>query len=175
MRSNLRVSGRVTAFSSTWNPPRKRTRQIRHNCVRKCLVNASTQAGLSLRKKESRRGKEMRGVARYCEPFVEYSPREQQSRSPRKFTTVLCRTSIRLRGERSTASPVSNLSISQPTAAKVGAMSPMRLLRFHDGGSQDRMGYPQVVHFRHLQTADFISKLAHSVQSRMLYPNSVIA
>src|SRR6059058_4403689 len=69
-------------------------------------------------------------------------------RSPRKFTTVLCRTSIRLRGERSTASPVSNLSISQPTAAKVGAMSPMRLLRFHDGGSQDRMGYPQVVHFR---------------------------
>src|SRR5438874_13355212 len=27
-------------------------------------------------------------------------------------------------------------------------MSPMRLLRFHDGGSQDRMGYPQVVHFR---------------------------
>ncbi len=54
-------------------------------------------------------------------------------------------------------------------------MSPMRLLRFHDGGSQDRMGYPQVVHFRHLQTADFISKLAHSVQSRMLYPNSVIA
>src|SRR5207245_1759079 len=120
----------------------------------------------------------MRGVARYCEPFVEYSPREQQSRSPRKFTTVLCRTSIRLRGERSTASPVSpavNLSISQPTAARVGAMSPMQLLRFHDGGSQDRMGYPQVVHFRHLQTADFISKLRHSVQSRMLYPNSVIA
>ena len=117
----------------------------------------------------------MRGVARYCEPFVEYSPREQQCRSPRKFTTVLCRTSIRLRGERSTASPVSNLSISQPTAAKVGAMSPMRLLRFHDGGSQDRMGYPQVVHFRQLQTADFISKLTHSVQSRMLYPNSVIA
>jgi len=30
----------------------------------------------------------MRGVARYCEPFVEYSPREQQCRSPRKFTTV---------------------------------------------------------------------------------------
>src|SRR5438105_11277849 len=50
----------------------------------------------------------MRGVARYCEPFVEYSPREQQCRSPRKFTTVLCRTSIRLRGERSTASPVSS-------------------------------------------------------------------
>src|SRR5438094_10108300 len=24
--------GRITAFSSTWNPPRKRTRQIRHNC-----------------------------------------------------------------------------------------------------------------------------------------------
>jgi len=55
----------------------------------------------------------MRGVARYCEPFVEYSPREQQSRSPRKFTTVLCRTSIRLRGERSTASPVSSGSKSQ--------------------------------------------------------------
>src|SRR5438876_6748434 len=71
--------------------------------------------------------------------------------------------------------PAVNLSISQPTAARVGAMSPMQLLRFHDGGSQDRMGYLQVVHFRHLQTADFISKLRHSVQSRMLYPNSVIA
>jgi len=71
--------------------------------------------------------------------------------------------------------PAVNLSISQPTAARVGAMSPMRLLRFHDGGSQDRMGYLQVVHFRHLQTADFISKLTHSVESRMLYPNSVIA
>jgi hypothetical protein len=64
--------------------------------------------------------------------------------------------------------PAVNLSISQPTAARVGAMSPMRLLRFHDGGSQDRVGYLQVVHFRDLQTADFISKLTHSVQSRML-------
>src|SRR6266516_686139 len=117
----------------------------------------------------------MRGVARYCEPFVEYSPREQQCRSPRKFTTVLCRTSIRLRGERSTASPVASLSISEPTAAKVGAMSPVRLVRFHDGGSPDRMGYPPVVHFRYFQTAGFISKLTPSVQSRMLYPNSVIA
>jgi hypothetical protein len=57
----------------------------------------------------------------------------------------------------------------------MGAVSPMRLLRFHDGGSQDRIGYLQVVHFRDLQTADFISQLTHSVQSRMLYPNSVIA
>jgi hypothetical protein len=104
--------GRMTAFSSTWNPPRKGTRQIRRNCVRKCLVNASTQAGFSLRKK-SRRGKEMRGVTRFCEPFVAYVPREPQCRSPRKFTTVLCRTSIRLRGERSTASPVSSGSKSQ--------------------------------------------------------------
>src|SRR5947208_15911949 len=117
----------------------------------------------------------MRGVARYCEPFVEYSPREQQCRSPRKFTTVLCRTSIRLRGERSTASPVSNLSISQPTAAKVGAMSPMRLLRFHDGGSQDRMGYPQVVHFRHLQTADFISKLTDRKSTRLNSSHQIIS
>ncbi len=59
--------------------------------------------------------------------------------------------------------------------AAPAAMSPMRLLRFHDGGSRDRMGYQQVVHFRNLQTADFISNLTHSVESRMLYPNSVIA
>jgi hypothetical protein len=120
----------------------------------------------------------MRGVARYCEPFVEYVPCEQQS---------VRRESLRLyfvaRAFGYAANvlllrpflPAVNLSISQPTAARVGVMSPMRLLRFHDGGSQDRMGYLQVVHFRDLQTADFISKLTHSVQSRMLYPNSVIA
>jgi hypothetical protein len=51
-------------------------------------------------------------------------------------------------------------------------MSPMRLLRFHDGGSRDRMGYQQVVHFGNLQTADFISNPTHSVESRILAPRA---
>ena len=174
----MRVSGRVT-FSSTWNPPRKRTRQIRHNCVRKCLVNASTQAGLSLRKKKNL------GGAKKC--AVLHGTASPSLNIPLASNSAVRRESLRLyfvaRAFGYAANvlllrpflPAVNISISQPTAARVGAMSPMRLLRFHDGGSQDRMGYPQVVHFRHLQTADFISKLTHSVQSRMLYPNSVIA
>jgi hypothetical protein len=52
-RGGVLVRSWETAFSSTWNPARKRTRQIRYSCVRKIFRERLHWAGLTLRRRNT--------------------------------------------------------------------------------------------------------------------------